>query len=344
MQQLATGPLGHQPVLVSGQGEVMAVAANYGFRKLLSCSQLAAALPGALPFYKGIQPPAVGQTCPVRDLGWGTEEHPLAAVLVMSDPDGTDWYQDLQLLMDVITSHGVPRREKPLPGSQPIELYFSNPDLLWAAAYPRPRFGQGAFSTALVALHKQMTGRPIPNVKWFGKPNPEPYRLAEQLLAAQAIKLGLVDTADAASIALTSTNSNSNSSNNCGCASNDSNSTKPHEHDSGLQPETSSIGTNSSTAIALEENAVYNQQKPLLADQCAGMLSAIYMVGDNPAADIRGANRAGHPWVSVLVRTGVFQGPGGNSTDDPADVVVSDVLAAVHAALHMATVKWHSMR
>ncbi len=44
-------------------------------------------------------------------------------------------------------------------------------------------------------------------------------------------------------------------------------------------------------------------------------------VGDNPAADVRGANRAGPPWVSVLVRTGVFSGqPGSNSAEDPAQV------------------------
>ena len=30
----------------------------------------------------------------------------------------------------------------------------------------------------------------------------------------------------------------------------------------------------------------------------------VYMVGDNPASDIRGANRMGAPWESVLVLTG----------------------------------------
>ena len=32
--------------------------------------------------------------------------------------------------------------------------------------------------------------------------------------------------------------------------------------------------------------------------------SGIFAVGDNPAADVRGANAAGPPWVSCLVRTG----------------------------------------
>jgi ribonucleotide monophosphatase NagD (HAD superfamily) len=78
----------------------------------------------------------------------------------------------------------------------------------------------------------------------------------------------------------------------------------------------------------------------------AGVFSAIYAVGDNPAADVRGANSAGHPWVSVLVRTGVFQGPpASNSPSDPAHVVVEDVLAAVQAAFHRSrSQRWHSMR
>ncbi|KAF8718670.1 hypothetical protein HU200_024970 [Digitaria exilis] len=48
--------------------------------------------------------------------------------------------------------------------------------------------------------------------------------------------------------------------------------------------------------------------------------SAIYMVGDNPKVDINGASKAGHPWSSVLTRTGVFRGKD-NDPQFPADVV-----------------------
>lgn len=76
------------------------------------------------------------------------------------------------------------------------------------------------------------------------------------------------------------------------------------------------------------------------------MCTQIFGIGDNPASDIRGANAAGAPWVSVLVRTGVFRGPsGGNSASDPAHIVVEDVEAAVVAGLHHTrNLKWHSMR
>ncbi|XP_074286733.1 mitochondrial hydrolase YKR070W-like isoform X1 [Silene latifolia] len=55
---------------------------------------------------------------------------------------------------------------------------------------------------------------------------------------------------------------------------------------------------------------------------------AIYMIGDNPSVDVKGARQAGQPWISVLTRTGVFQGTG-NDREHPADLVVDTVEDAV---------------
>ncbi|KAJ2815205.1 hypothetical protein FBU31_007013 [Coemansia sp. 'formosensis'] len=55
----------------------------------------------------------------------------------------------------------------------------------------------------------------------------------------------------------------------------------------------------------------------------------IFAIGDNPAADIAGANGAG--WTSVLVRTGVFDGsPGTNDATHPAHLVTDHVEDAVN--------------
>ena len=64
-------------------------------------------------------------------------------------------------------------------------------------------------------------------------------------------------------------------------------------------------------------------------------LEQIFMVGDNPEADIEGANRAGEPWHSVLVETGVFSPLPGltNDVKHPAKTVVSSVLEAVDFVL-----------
>ncbi|XP_045804657.1 uncharacterized CDP-alcohol phosphatidyltransferase class-I family protein C22A12.08c-like isoform X2 [Trifolium pratense] len=54
----------------------------------------------------------------------------------------------------------------------------------------------------------------------------------------------------------------------------------------------------------------------------------LYMIGDNPAVDIRGARQTGHPWFSILTRTGVFKGKE-NHEKFPADLVVNTVEEAV---------------
>jgi HAD superfamily hydrolase (TIGR01456 family) len=53
-----------------------------------------------------------------------------------------------------------------------------------------------------------------------------------------------------------------------------------------------------------------------------------YGIGDNPKADVRGANGAGENWTSILVRTGVFVGKENDPTD-PADFVCEDIYDAV---------------
>ncbi|KAD2804991.1 hypothetical protein E3N88_38368 [Mikania micrantha] len=58
----------------------------------------------------------------------------------------------------------------------------------------------------------------------------------------------------------------------------------------------------------------------------------LYMTGDNPSVDIKGARQAGHPWFSILTRTGVFRGKE-NHTDYPADQVVDTVEEAVEFIL-----------
>ncbi len=53
-------------------------------------------------------------------------------------------------------------------------------------------------------------------------------------------------------------------------------------------------------------------------------ITQIYAIGDNPQADIKGANDASDLWTSILVRTGIFMGKG-NDEKNPADKVVDDV-------------------
>jgi ribonucleotide monophosphatase NagD (HAD superfamily) len=69
----------------------------------------------------------------------------------------------------------------------------------------------------------------------------------------------------------------------------------------------------------------------LLAQTPYSSLSRIFMIGDNPASDIQGANNRGGIWTSVLVRTGVFQN-GTNDSRFPAHCVVEHVGEALDYA------------
>ena len=65
-----------------------------------------------------------------------------------------------------------------------------------------------------------------------------------------------------------------------------------------------------------------------LIDAQHGNVERIYMVGDNPKTDIRGANEAGGRWKSVLTRTGMHTGLE-NDAEHPAYKVVDDVVQAL---------------
>lgn len=269
-----------KPVIVVGRGRVVEVAHSYGFKKVVTTHSLARALPHSVPFWREKEEwLEKHHKEPAAVTSYGTINEPIAAIFIFHDP--MDWYLDLQILSDVITSGGVlGRRHTDVPeDAPPVEVFFSNPDLLWANEHSVARFGQGTFAACLETLHKQLTGEDIKVKRVFGKPNPEPYRLIEELLIKQARKLGYIQSTS---------------------------------------------------------EAITGGKLPF---------SRIFAIGDNPAADVAGANSAGHPWVSVLVRTGVFQSDKENCHIDPAHIVVDDVEKAIHAAdHHLRSVKWHSMR
>lgn len=56
-------------------------------------------------------------------------------------------------------------------------------------------------------------------------------------------------------------------------------------------------------------------------------ISNFYMIGDNPKSDIRGANQQG--WISILVKSGVFNKDLDNDETDPANYVVDNFKEAV---------------
>ena len=125
------------------------------------------------------------------------------AVFVFNDP--RDWALDTQLILDLLLSHkgylgtisalngdsSLPNRGYQQDGQPP--LYFSNQDLLWAAAYHLPRLGQGGFRAALEGVWRAITGGEEKGVKLqkrtFGKPHTVTYAFAEKRLEEHRPKI-----------------------------------------------------------------------------------------------------------------------------------------------------------
>lgn len=118
------------------------------------------------------------------------------AVFVFNDP--RDWALDIQIILDLLLSHAgilgtisILNGDPHLPNcgyqqdGQP-DLYFSNPDLFWAAKYHLPRLGQGGFREALEGVWSLVTkteGRDVVlQKKMFGKPFRGTFEFAERRL------------------------------------------------------------------------------------------------------------------------------------------------------------------
>ncbi|CAJ1438793.1 unnamed protein product [Effrenium voratum] len=211
-------------VVLVGGCETEEVARSYGFDvggRAITSSQIVLGSPDIYPW-----PVQHGELPPVDVHAAGP---PIEAVLIFYEPE--NWGMELQVLSDVLAG-GLPLGSG---ASQAAELWVSNPDFLWQAGYPVPRFGMGAFVESLQALWRRRTGGEL-RVEECGKPFRVQFEAARELLS-----------------------------------------------------------------------------------QVSGdTLDRIYMIGDNPAADIRGANQAGDPWRSIL---------------DPAWRVEPDLLSAVRRLL-----------
>ncbi|KAK9448151.1 HAD-like domain-containing protein [Limtongia smithiae] len=159
--------MSYQKVLVIGGprsgNACRKVAQNYGFKDCVTAADIVAANPAVWPFHSfsgaELQDPTF-----VRPLS----EAPFDAVLVFND--SRDWGTDIQIMMDVLTSKRgklgtstAPKREQTVP------VYFSNNDLLWANEYSLPRFGQGAFRTAVEQVFEDFTGEKLSSTI-IGKP------------------------------------------------------------------------------------------------------------------------------------------------------------------------------
>ncbi|KAF2741354.1 HAD-superfamily hydrolase [Polyplosphaeria fusca] len=177
------------------------VAERYGFKTAVTPGDIFVQYPAVWPFSQHLLD--YYKTCsrPLpRPIDPDSPETSLKidAIFVYNDP--RDWGLDLQIVQDVLLSHrgilgtwsekngktAFPNKGFQQDGQPP--LYFSNPDLLWAAKYHLPRLGQGGFREALEGVWAALTGGKDNGVELIktvgGKPHRPTYEFAEKRLIA----------------------------------------------------------------------------------------------------------------------------------------------------------------
>ncbi|CAL8275950.1 unnamed protein product [Boreogadus saida] len=165
-------------VLVSGQGPVLDIAKNLGFENVVSIDMLRESFPLLDMVDHNRRPKlpsaAVGHLPNVE------------AVILFGEP--IRWETHLQLIVDVLLTHGNLSGAHHSPTRAHLPLLACNMDLLWMAEALSPRFGHGTFLVCLENIYKKITGRDLKYEALMGKPSELTYHFAEYLIRDQAIE------------------------------------------------------------------------------------------------------------------------------------------------------------
>lgn len=85
-------------------------------------------------------------------------DDPVKAILVFEDPE--DLGEALQLMIDVLLTNGNPSGPRVLlnvEAKQEVEVWFTNPDLVYSGLAQHPRLTQGSYRLCLEALFQSAT-------------------------------------------------------------------------------------------------------------------------------------------------------------------------------------------
>jgi ribonucleotide monophosphatase NagD (HAD superfamily) len=175
------------------------IASSYGFKSVVTPGDILVQHPNVWPFshpfleyYRSFARPLPR---PIDALN-ASASLKIDATFVYND--SRDWGLDATIILDTLLSReGImgtlsPKNDNPdlpnrgyLQDGQP-PLYFSNPDLWWAAKFHLPRLGQGAFRESLEGLWTAVTGGEKKGVTLektlIGKPYYTTYEFAERKL------------------------------------------------------------------------------------------------------------------------------------------------------------------
>ncbi|KAL8595135.1 hypothetical protein ACOMHN_013808 [Nucella lapillus] len=168
-------------VLINGHGPVKEIAQNLGFTRVTTVDELCTSFPylDVMDFKRRKVAP-----CAFEDYF-----PPIEAIVLFGEP--VRWEMPLQILLDVLMSHGRPGNPPPNLPYPHLPMLACNMDLLWMAEAPLPRFGHGCFLHALEGLYQKITGRELKYTALIGKPSEITYHHADFLLHQQGRQLGV---------------------------------------------------------------------------------------------------------------------------------------------------------
>ncbi|KAJ6909446.1 hypothetical protein NC652_020435 [Populus alba x Populus x berolinensis] len=257
---------------------------EYGFKKVVSLDEYASLFENIDPLseYKKWTPNQVldRSVHPMNTVPrYDVSSEAVKAVFVVSDP--VDWGRDIQVLCDVLRCGGLPGQEN---GHQP-PLYFASDDLEYKKDHLTSMFD--------FEIHTARDGAILSNTLLFLA-----YFIVQAAFPTNRLGMG------AFRIALESVFNRVHHN--------------PLEHVSFGKPNPV-VFKNAEAMLRQLQPSYHSDSSKESGDSGLQSFKTLYMIGDNPSVDIKGARQAGHPWFSILTRTGVFQGKH-NHAEFPADL------------------------
>lgn len=173
--------------LVVGQGTILEIASDLGFKRLCTVEDVVAAYPLL---------DMVDHDNRRRISNFGYEEKPLQkieAIVLMGEPKR--WESALQIIVDLLRTGGQPgeEAEEMTSSADQLPVIACNMDLQFKDRAKIPRFGHGAFLICLEALYKKVTGEDLRYAALVGKPSEITFRFAEDILTKESRRMGYTD-------------------------------------------------------------------------------------------------------------------------------------------------------
>ena len=138
--------LANDRVLIVGEN-CARVARSYGLQRAEGIREYCVRHPSLFPRRREAEANATGDS-----------DDPVKAILVFEDPE--DLGEALQLMLDVLLTNGNPSGERVLLKAdveQQVEVWFTNPDLVYSGLARHPRLTQGSYRMCLEMLFTSAT-------------------------------------------------------------------------------------------------------------------------------------------------------------------------------------------